>query len=139
MTVPADARCAVHPERDALETCARCGNFMCAVCLSSDAGQLVCTACVQRAAKQGASRRAVGAAGLSGLALVLVVAGLAVRQPVGCFTLPLSALGVGAGAIELAAIRSGAAPEGGLRAARLGVWLGVVALAGAVASVLVMA
>lgn len=125
----------MHPEREALETCARCGNFMCALCLSSDAGHLVCAACVQRGVTSGTSRRAVGAAGLSGLALVLVLAGFVLQQPLACFTLPLSALGVGAGVIELGAIRSGAAPAGGLQAARLGVSLGLVAVVVAALSV----
>jgi hypothetical protein len=49
------------------------------------------------------------------------------------------ALGLGAGVIELAAIRSGAAPAEWLRAAQPGVWLAVAALAGAFASVFGMA
>ncbi len=39
-----DARCAVHPDRSAGETCARCGNFMCVECSGGrTAGQ--CAAC----------------------------------------------------------------------------------------------
>ncbi|WP_224248743.1 YIP1 family protein [Hyalangium gracile] len=43
------ATCAVHPERQALQICARCGTFACEQCLGdSAAGEPLCSACVER-------------------------------------------------------------------------------------------
>jgi hypothetical protein len=128
-----DARCALHPGREALQPCTRCGNFLCAVCISSDAGRIVCVTCANRALARGTSRRAVGSLVLSLLAVALMAgAGLA-RQPLGCLALPLSALGLGLGLVELNAIRAGAAPAEGRRVAQLGVALGLVAVLAALA------
>ena len=43
---PAGARCAHHPEREAVRTCTRCGNYLCAECGSSASG--VCLQCTAR-------------------------------------------------------------------------------------------
>jgi hypothetical protein len=43
---PAGARCAHHPEREAVRTCTRCGNYLCAECGSSGSG--VCLQCAAR-------------------------------------------------------------------------------------------
>ena len=123
-----DARCALHPEREALQPCTRCGNFLCAVCITGHAGHIVCVTCAERAASHGSSRRAVGALVLSVLALGLTAAAGALRQPLGCFSLPLSALGVGLGLVESSAIRAGASPAKGHRLAQLGVSLGVLSV-----------
>lgn len=55
-TVPGGARCAVHPDRPAEFTCARCGNFACGPCKHAgpgkDAGEgeaLFCSACSEHA------------------------------------------------------------------------------------------
>jgi len=129
---PDEARCALHPQREALETCARCGGFVCAACLSSHAGRMVCAACAAHEAGRGTSRRAVGSVVLGVLALGLTVGATLLRQPLGCLALPLSGLGLGLGLVELAAIRSGVSPSSGRRAAGVGIWLAVVALAAAV-------
>jgi Yip1 domain len=48
------AACAIHPERQALQICTRCGNFACEECLSgSPPGETLCAACV---AREGVSR-----------------------------------------------------------------------------------
>lgn len=40
------ARCAVHPDRQARVTCARCGNYACEACeTKSDGGEAICKAC----------------------------------------------------------------------------------------------
>jgi hypothetical protein len=44
-----EAACAVHPGNESIGTCARCGNYICAVCRSSWRDQVVCAACVDRA------------------------------------------------------------------------------------------
>ncbi len=45
------AGCAIHPEREALTTCSRCGTFSCQECLSqSPPGQSLCAACMAREA-----------------------------------------------------------------------------------------
>jgi hypothetical protein len=44
------AACAIHADRQAVTTCARCGTFSCQECLSeSPPGELFCAACVARA------------------------------------------------------------------------------------------
>lgn len=44
---PAGARCATHPEREAQRTCVRCGNYMCAGCISVS-GTGMCLPCASR-------------------------------------------------------------------------------------------
>ncbi|HKI37211.1 MAG TPA: hypothetical protein VKA46_35480 [Gemmataceae bacterium] len=44
-----DGRCAVHPENPARGTCARCGNYLCAVCRTRWRDRWLCTACADRA------------------------------------------------------------------------------------------
>lgn len=46
-SVPAGARCAVHPEAEARALCVRCGNFMCGECSSQGTREL-CAACMHR-------------------------------------------------------------------------------------------
>jgi hypothetical protein len=50
-SLPAGARCAHHPDRAAERTCVRCGNYMCAQCVSLVAGepQSLCLTCASRA------------------------------------------------------------------------------------------
>lgn len=43
-----EARCAVHPDAVATETCARCGDFACAACLAKSGPRKVCEKCFQR-------------------------------------------------------------------------------------------
>jgi hypothetical protein len=44
-----DAICALHAGNGALGTCARCGNFYCAVCRTNWHGAIVCPTCLERA------------------------------------------------------------------------------------------
>jgi hypothetical protein len=87
-----DDRCAIHPENPALGTCARCGNYQCAVCRTHWRGRWLCAACVDRTLDRKETipaeavahlRQALLALGLGILswlifvvAMVLVVAGL---------------------------------------------------------------
>lgn len=52
--VPEGARCAIHPDRSAEHTCARCGNYMCTEC-ASGAGADICATCASRLGAQGAA------------------------------------------------------------------------------------
>ena len=51
--LPEGARCAIHPDRTAERTCARCGNYLCTGC-TSVAGSGLCLTCVSRVGEQGA-------------------------------------------------------------------------------------
>ena len=51
-TSAAGGRCANHPDRDSVGTCARCGNFMCTTCSAGGAEQF-CPACRQRSGMGG--------------------------------------------------------------------------------------
>jgi hypothetical protein len=46
---PEDGQCAVHAENPALGTCARCGNYLCAVCRTRWRERWLCAACVDLA------------------------------------------------------------------------------------------
>lgn len=48
-----DGQCAVHPENPALGTCARCGNYLCAVCRTRWRQRWLCAACVDLALERG--------------------------------------------------------------------------------------
>jgi len=51
--IPADARCAVHARSRALDVCSRCGAFVCAECVGSRFGTVLCAGCLQRASDPG--------------------------------------------------------------------------------------
>ena len=42
------ANCATHPATPAVETCERCGRFVCGECLNVESPKSLCTACYQR-------------------------------------------------------------------------------------------
>jgi len=44
-----EGACAAHPRNEAVGTCGRCGNYLCAVCRTPWRKQVLCTACVGRA------------------------------------------------------------------------------------------
>ncbi|MBI4576691.1 MAG: YIP1 family protein [Planctomycetes bacterium] len=46
--VPEGARCALHPEAEAVASCDRCGGFACADCACEMGGRLLCPACRER-------------------------------------------------------------------------------------------
>lgn len=97
MTEPG-ARCAVHPEAEAVLTCSRCGCFACTAC-KSESPEL-CATCHRRPAERlHASRRAKLAFALSVLALHGLV--------------PLAFAALWLHGRETAAIAAHAAPRGG--------------------------
>jgi len=66
------SRCAAHPADQAVDTCSRCGNFLCLGCVLKLDGRVYCGECVKRVAteKQPASKLSSWALGLSGLGLL---------------------------------------------------------------------
>lgn len=48
---PVNAHCHAHPDVDAITTCTRCGDFLCADCCYE--GQDICPACVERGGRAG--------------------------------------------------------------------------------------
>jgi hypothetical protein len=65
----ASAVCGTHPAERAVETCSRCGSFICAQCIELDVGEVFCPACHSRQFGGKASGRAV-------TALVLAIVGM---------------------------------------------------------------
>ena len=111
------ARCASHPSSDAVDTCARCGSYVCAGCMEIEKWDTYCADCYARVGtKSPASTRATSA---------LVLALIAVS---GCVPLALPALVLGH--LELSAIDRGESMPGGRNLAQGAVWVGwfVVAL-----------
>lgn len=47
--LPEGARCAIHPDREAAQTCVRCGNYMCSACTSEEP-EGFCLTCASRLA-----------------------------------------------------------------------------------------
>ncbi|RJS20233.1 hypothetical protein DRW03_21050 [Corallococcus sp. H22C18031201] len=77
------ARCAEHPERGAVVTCARCGRFLCGDCLEVQAEDALCGACVVWLREQGSPSRAVTVwMGVNFLGLALL---LGLLFPLGAF------------------------------------------------------
>lgn len=110
----AGASCAAHPQQPAVDTCSRCGAFVCGGCQELKDGDSYCTTCHARQFGGKASSRAV-------TALVLAILGL------NCFPI----FGIPAiilGGQELAAIDRGEAPEKGrslAKGARILGWIEV--------------
>src|SRR5690348_14640211 len=48
-----EGACAAHEGREAVGTCARCGNYFCEVCRTPWRGQVLCAACVERSLESG--------------------------------------------------------------------------------------
>ena len=44
-----EGACALHAGREAVDTCGRCGNYLCEVCRTRWRDQILCAACVERA------------------------------------------------------------------------------------------
>ena len=101
-----NARCALHPDLQAVENCERCGAFVCANCLELTPEGNRCQSCYQRVTKEKPSSRAV-------MALVFAVVGI------NCCLLP-GVIGLVLGTAELAAIERGEAPAAGKNLARGG-------------------
>ena len=110
------ARCALHPEAQAVESCSRCGAFVCAPCLEFHLdGGVRCQQCMTRDRTEKPSTRAV-------VALVFGILGLQ------CGLLP-GVVGLVLGTAELSAIEQGEAPAAGRSLARGGQILGGVSAA----------
>ena len=118
------ARCATHVDRQATDTCARCGNFVCGACSEHIELQAYCGACAPRFDTKGEhSTRAVAALVLGLLSLMI-------------FCLPLAVPAVILGHMETAAIDRGESPAGGRNLARGGLILGWIGVAGTVVAAL---
>ncbi len=48
MAPPAGARCSTHPETSAVDTCQRCGRFICGTCANVRKEDVYCTECTPR-------------------------------------------------------------------------------------------
>jgi hypothetical protein len=87
-----EGTCALHPGREAVGTCGRCGTYFCQVCRTRWRDQVWCIACVERALEERGAiperarshfRQAVSSLVLGGSAWVLLVA----VQVIGAFLL----------------------------------------------------
>ncbi|PZR07180.1 MAG: hypothetical protein DI536_28390 [Archangium gephyra] len=112
----AGARCAKHPDVQAVENCSRCGAFVCPSCLEFHLdGGIRCANCMDRDRTEKPSGRAVAA-------LVFAVLGIQ------CGLLP-GIVGLVLGTAELSAIERGEAPAAGRSLARGGQIIGGIAAA----------
>jgi hypothetical protein len=112
---PSSGICASHADIRAVATCARCGTFVCAECREFYDYQPLCKRCYPaRSHSLPASSRAKWALVLGLLGLLVVV-------------IPFGVVAVILAHGELAAIKSGEAPAGGLGYARAGALLGWLA------------
>lgn len=121
------ALCARHPQTPAVDTCQRCGSFVCGACLELREGKGYCPDCYSRAQSGPASTRAIAA-------LVLGIVGL------NCGFLP-GIVGLVLSVRELAAIDRGEAPDTGrslARGARVLGWINVALLVIAVAGIIIV-
>ncbi len=76
MSIEAGARCARHPSV-AVDVCARCGSFVCAMCAEISASdEVYCAECYPKLNKPSSKARTyvIGGVGLVVLALVILVA-----------------------------------------------------------------
>jgi len=121
------ARCAVHVDQPAVDTCTRCGNYVCVGCMEVQNYDTYCGDCALRLGYKGQhSQRAVAA----------LVCGL---LPLGTCCVPLGIPAVILGHMELAAIADGSAPASGKNLAMGGVILGWVSIASMVLGGVVLA
>lgn len=109
----AGACCALHPDVQAVESCSRCGAFVCASCLEYHLdGGARCQGCMNRERTERPSGRAVAA-------LVFAILGIQ------CGLLP-GIIGLVLGTAELSAIERGEAPAAGKAIARGGQIIGAI-------------
>ena|SRR5688572_6330180 len=115
--LPAGAVCAVHPDQRAVDTCTRCGNYVCVGCYESDDTGSYCHDCYAKVGTRGQqSTRAT-------TALVLALVALLGS----CF--PLGIPAVILGHMELSAIANGESPAAGRNLALGAVWIGWISIA----------
>jgi hypothetical protein len=121
-------KCYIHPEIDAVATCANCGRAICQTCAVNVAGRLVCQRCVTAGAVPvthsiSASRSQNLLAILSLLVGILGVIGCLCGGVIGglVFGLPAALFGYLA---RQSLLRPGNREEG-LQLATIGMWLGL--------------
>jgi hypothetical protein len=56
VSTPEEASCFYHPAKRAVETCANCGRFMCALCDVELSGEHICPSCLSTGRKKGRIR-----------------------------------------------------------------------------------
>lgn len=113
----AGARCALHVDQSAVDTCGRCGNYVCVTCMEVHNYETYCGACASRLGYKGQySTRAVSALILGLLPALTACA-------------PLGIAAIVMGHMELAAIREGTAPASGKNLALGGAILGWISVA----------
>ena len=113
----AGARCAVHVDAPAIDTCSRCGNYVCVGCMEVHEYETLCNPCAYRVGTKGQQ---------SSRATTALVFGL---LPIMTFCLPLGIIAVVLGHMELAAIDRGESPASGRNLAKGGVILGWINIA----------
>lgn len=101
----------------AIDTCGRCGNYVCAGCMEIHDLETLCNACAYRVGAKGEQ---------SSRATTALVFGL---LPMMTFCLPLGIVAVALGHMELAAIERGEAPASGRNLAKGAVILGWINIA----------
>ena len=119
------AKCATHPAREASDTCARCGSYVCGSCMEVEDYETYCESCYARVGKR------APASTMATVALVLSL--LAVS---GC--LPLGVVGAILGHVEVASIDRGESEPGGRNLAKGAIYVGWATTAFAVLLVLVL-
>jgi len=120
------ARCAVHVDIAAIDTCSRCGNYVCAGCMEIHNYETICGTCAERVGAKGEQ---------SSRATTALVFGL---LPIMTFCLPLGIVAIVLGHMEIAAIDAGEAPASGRNLAKGAVILGWVNVALMIIGVLVV-
>ncbi|MBX3271210.1 MAG: DUF4190 domain-containing protein [Sandaracinaceae bacterium] len=119
------AKCASHPEREATDTCTRCGSYVCTACTEIEEWETYCTTCYARVGKR------APASTMATVALILSL--LAVS---GC--LPLGVVGAILGHVEVASIDRGESEPGGRNLAMGAIYVGWATTALAVLLVFVL-
>ena len=111
------AKCAAHPLREAVDTCARCGSYVCSGCMEVEEWDTFCPDCYARVGKK------APASSMATTALVLAILAMS-----GCF--PLAPIGTILGHVELAKIERGESLPGGRNLAKGAIWVGWLTTAG---------
>lgn len=119
------AKCAAHPHLAAVDTCARCGSYVCSTCMEVEEWDTFCPDCYGKVGKKAPASTAATTA--------LVLAILAMS---GC--LPLAPIGAILGHVEIARIDRGESLPGGRNLAMGAIWVGWLTTAGSVLLILVI-
>ena len=76
MSLVAAKKCVRHPGREAAARCPSCGDHFCRECVVEHAGELLCAACLARAAAVAQAAKPARWRRLGGMALTLASIGL---------------------------------------------------------------